>query len=180
MSIDWTSDFDLFDPGFIEDPFPIYRDLRERCRRAFEERLMGQVDRCLVAAAVFDITPVVILNKSDLIESSERADIDAIAATYATAGFGCHLVSVAKDDGLDAVRERVVGRVTALVGQSGVGKSSIVNAIQPGLDRVHDGHPDPRVLPPGSCVVPLFLHRLHIWPEWVEHEQGRPFLLKNG
>ncbi len=38
MSIDWTTDFDLFDPDFIEDPFPVYRDLRERCPVAHTDR----------------------------------------------------------------------------------------------------------------------------------------------
>lgn len=38
MSIDWTTDFNLFDPEFIEDPFPVYRDLRERCPVAHTER----------------------------------------------------------------------------------------------------------------------------------------------
>ncbi len=38
MDIDWTTDFDLFDPRFIADPYPVYRDLRERCPVAHTER----------------------------------------------------------------------------------------------------------------------------------------------
>jgi len=93
----------------------------------------GFVDRCLAAAHRDDIPGVVVLNKVDLLEPDEHAEIDAVAEVYGSAGIPCHRVSVARGIGVDAIGARLRGRVSVVVGPSGAGKSSLINAIQPGL-----------------------------------------------
>jgi len=90
----------------------------------------GLVDRMLVAAEASGIEPIVCVNKSDLVEPSA---IVPLAGVYARMGYRVVLCSTVTGRGIDRLREEVRGRVTAVVGQSGVGKSSILNRIEPSL-----------------------------------------------
>jgi ribosome biogenesis GTPase len=92
----------------------------------------GLIDRCIAAARVSDLPAVVCINKTDLVTGRRRAEIEAIAGTYRSAGFDCLMMSAIKHEGLDALACRFRGRTSVLVGHSGVGKSAILNAIQPG------------------------------------------------
>jgi ribosome biogenesis GTPase len=92
----------------------------------------GLIDRCIAAARVSDLPAVVCINKMDLVTGRRRAEMETIAGTYRSAGFDCLLMSAVKHEGLDALARRLQGRTSVLVGHSGVGKSAILNAIQPG------------------------------------------------
>jgi len=93
------------------------------------------VDRCLVAAYDAGMTPLLVLTKADLADPApfvaQYAALDVpYVVTRSTAGGALsHL------DGLDAVRERLTGTTTVLIGHSGVGKSTLVNALVPGAGR---------------------------------------------
>lgn len=87
----------------------------------------GFIDRCLVAAYAGGLAPVLCLTKSDL------ASPDEVIAAYAELAIPV-LVSRSDEDPA-AVRERLTGRVSALVGHSGVGKSTLVNRLVPDADR---------------------------------------------
>jgi len=92
----------------------------------------GFVDRAVVAARAASIEPVVIVNKADL--EGARALLEETRRTHA--GLSHHLLlSAVRGDGLDALRELLAGeRRAAFVGTSGVGKSSLLNALCPDLD----------------------------------------------
>ncbi|BCJ66524.1 ribosome small subunit-dependent GTPase A [Polymorphospora rubra] len=87
----------------------------------------GFVDRCLVAAYDADIEPLLCLTKADLAEPA------AILDYYAE--LDLPYVLVRPDSDLGELRERLAGRVSVLVGHSGVGKSTLVNRLVPEADR---------------------------------------------
>ena len=85
-------------------------------------------DRYLAAAESAGITATPVLNKMELgIEPSLRAQLDV----YAAVGYECVTVSAANGEGIDALLSTCAGHVAALVGQSGVGKSSLVRRLAP-------------------------------------------------
>lgn len=88
------------------------------------------IDRFLVVCEANDLEPHVVLNKVDLVDA---AAVDALAAPYERAGYPVHRTSVKRDIGLDELRAVLHGKVTAVAGPSGVGKSSLLNALHPGV-----------------------------------------------
>lgn len=88
------------------------------------------LDRFLVVAAANDIPAHIVLNKMDLAPPhlAERF------ADYVRAGYPVHCTSVQRHEGLEVLHGVLQGRVSALTGPSGVGKSSLLNALYPGLD----------------------------------------------
>lgn len=89
------------------------------------------VDRCLVAAYDADLRPVLALTKADLVDPA------GFLANYTPLEVE-HVVTSRSGDGvvgLDALREKLAGNVSVLVGHSGVGKSTLVNALVPGASR---------------------------------------------
>ncbi len=88
------------------------------------------IDRYLVAAHAGNITPIVCLNKIDL----GRDDaMNSVAEMYRRIGYPVVSCCALSGAGLDDLRHHLAGRETVIVGQSGVGKSSLLNALQPGL-----------------------------------------------
>jgi len=96
----------------------------------------GLIDRYLVSAERGELAPTILVNKIDLAEDESYR---AIMQTYAGLGYRVICCSVETGEGLDDVRAALAGKTSILAGQSGVGKSSILNALQPGLElRVAD------------------------------------------
>ncbi len=91
---------------------------------------LGLLDRFLVTAESEDLRAVICINKVDLGVSPR---LDAQLAVYRTLGYPVLLTSTATDVGIEALREQLAGRISAFLGPSGVGKSSLLNALQPGL-----------------------------------------------
>ena len=91
------------------------------------------VDRFLASAEAYRIPAVLVFNKMDLYGEEDREMVEAWTAVYKGVGYECLHVSVATGEGVEQVRERMRGRVTVLAGLSGVGKSSLVNRVEPGL-----------------------------------------------
>jgi len=90
----------------------------------------GLIDRLLVAAELARIRPLVCINKADLVPASSLVPL---AGVYARMGYPVVICSASSRLGIDRLAAELAGRVTAVVGQSGVGKSSLLNALDPDL-----------------------------------------------
>ncbi|MEM8865403.1 MAG: ribosome small subunit-dependent GTPase A, partial [Planctomycetota bacterium] len=88
------------------------------------------IDRYLITCERTGIRPIIGINKVDLIEP---ADLMPLVGVYAQLGYEVVLLSAETGAGVERLRALLVGKQTALAGQSGVGKSSLLNAIDPGL-----------------------------------------------
>ncbi|MCB9867788.1 MAG: ribosome small subunit-dependent GTPase A [Phycisphaerales bacterium] len=94
------------------------------------------IDRYLVAVHHGDITPVICINKCDLDADNE---IPAALALYTGLGYTAFAASATTGEGVDTLRDQLHGKCSAVAGQSGVGKSSLLNAVDPDLNlRVGD------------------------------------------
>ena len=94
------------------------------------------VDRYLIAAIRYNLTPIICINKIDLAGEADDdpAELARTLAAYQQTGYRVLPTSARTGDGLAALREALTGRTTALAGLSGVGKSSLLSAVEPGLN----------------------------------------------
>ncbi|MEW4528648.1 ribosome small subunit-dependent GTPase A [Maioricimonas sp. JC845] len=90
------------------------------------------IDRFLVSAGKGGLHVIICINKVDL---TDAAALQTVAGTYARLGYDVVMTSAIEGHGVDHLRRLLHGRQTLVAGQSGVGKSSLLNAIQPGLGR---------------------------------------------
>ena len=93
---------------------------------------LRMLDRFLAIAEGNDIPARVVFNKVELVGGP--SGVDHLARDYERAGYVVHRTSVKQRLGLEELRDVLAGRTSALTGPSGVGKSSLVNALFPGLD----------------------------------------------
>ncbi|HTN77056.1 MAG TPA: ribosome small subunit-dependent GTPase A [Pirellulaceae bacterium] len=89
------------------------------------------IDRFLITAEKIGARPVIVINKVDLVN---RADFQPLAGVFGQMGYQVLFVSAQTGFGVEALRRMVTGRESVVAGQSGVGKSSILNCIDPGLE----------------------------------------------
>lgn len=85
------------------------------------------LDKMIAIAEKKGIEPLVVINKADLEDTSWLEDI------YGTTGLPCFTVSASGGEGVEPLRQRLLGHISAFTGNSGVGKSSLLNAIDPRL-----------------------------------------------
>jgi ribosome biogenesis GTPase / thiamine phosphate phosphatase len=90
----------------------------------------ARLDRFLIAAEQSEIAPVICITKLDL---GTREEAEEAMRPYREIGYPVVLTSARTGEGLDALRAVLAGRISAIIGSSGVGKSSLLNALQPGL-----------------------------------------------
>ncbi len=94
----------------------------------------GFIDRFLLTTEPHDIPTVLVFNKADLYDESAMAIFDTMKNIYEKIGYTVVLTSATEGVGLEELKAVLTNKITMVSGQSGVGKSTTVNAIQPKLD----------------------------------------------
>ncbi len=94
----------------------------------------GFVDRFLVMAAVYDIPAGIIVNKVDLLTPSIEEPVEFWCTLYERIGYPVLRTSTVTGTGIDRLHQTLRGRVSVLAGPSGVGKSSLLNRVEPSLN----------------------------------------------
>lgn len=95
---------------------------------------LGFIDRFLVTAEAYDIPAKLIFNKLDLFSDEGIEILKEYQRIYETAGYPCYSVSALKETNIDQIRALLKGKVTLVSGHSGVGKSTLINALLPGKE----------------------------------------------
>lgn len=92
------------------------------------------IDRFLITAEAYRVPACIIINKTDLYGDPEKERMDQISSMYSKIGYECFPVSVTNNKGLDKLREKLTDRITLLAGNSGVGKTTLLNVLNPSLN----------------------------------------------
>lgn len=96
------------------------------------------INQYLAAAELTGISPLLVFNKIDLIDEHNREQVEALLGIYQRIGYPVLTASTKREHGLDVLIGQLQGHTSAFVGQSGVGKSSLVQALLPQA-RIHVG-----------------------------------------
>ena len=99
------------------------------------ELSLNIIDRYLVASETLNIAPLLVLNKIDLLADEDRAMYEEWLEEYKRIGYKVLFVSKQSGEGIAELEEQLRDRINIFVGQSGVGKSSLVNALMPELEQ---------------------------------------------
>ena len=92
------------------------------------------IDRFLISAEAYRIKAILLFNKIDTYNEDELLEIKFLAAMYRDIGYECLGISAIKGTNLDVLKKQMAGKVNIFTGHSGVGKSTLVNAIEPNLN----------------------------------------------
>lgn len=91
------------------------------------------IDRFLITAEAYEIKAVLLFNKIDTYSEEEIDEIKYLAALYRNIGYECIGISAKSGKNVDKVKEMMLGKTSMFSGHSGTGKSTLINAIEPGL-----------------------------------------------
>jgi ribosome biogenesis GTPase len=101
---------------------------------AFPRTSTGFIDRMLVTSEAYHIPAVIIFNKTDLYTAELMPWLEETEKIYTDVGYPCLGVSAKSGEGIEDLREVLKDKVSLLSGHSGVGKSTLINVLQPGLN----------------------------------------------
>jgi len=89
------------------------------------------IDRFLVSAEAYRIPVIILFNKTDLYGEAEHEEMNYLSSVYSDIGYRCMQMSLQTRDGVEEVRKEMVGKVSVISGNSGVGKSTLINVLDP-------------------------------------------------
>ena len=92
------------------------------------------IDRFLASAEAYSVPVVIVFNKTDDLSPEERDTVDYLTLLYTHIGYEVLHISATQGTGIDALKAQMLGKVTLLAGHSGVGKSTLINRLIPGLN----------------------------------------------
>jgi len=95
--------------------------------------LKGFIDRILVSAEAYRIPVILLFNKTDLYGHGENSEMDELWSIYTRIGYRCMKLSLQTREGLEEVRKEMKGKVNVIAGNSGVGKSTLINVLDPAV-----------------------------------------------
>ena len=102
------------------------------------------IDRFLASAEAYRVPVVLVFNKSDLLDADEARYQQMLITLYEAIGYECRAISAATGEGVDGLRSLLEGKITLLSGNSGVGKSTLINRLVPGANlrtsEISDAH----------------------------------------
>ena len=95
----------------------------------------GFIDRFLVTCEAYEITPLIVINKMDLARKKDKEKLDRIRRIYSTLGYELLFTSIEDSKSVESLKDHLKKVTSVMVGHSGVGKTSLLNEIEPGLER---------------------------------------------
>lgn len=117
------------------------------------------IDRFLASAEAYRVPVILIFNKIDILDENERRYLDMMMQLYRTVGYECVALSAETGDGVDALMPMLEGKTTLFSGNSGVGKSTLLNRLVPGLNlrtaEISDAHDTGTHTTTFSEMIPL-------------------------
>lgn len=136
----------------------------------------GFIDRFLVTAEAYQVPVVILFNKLDDLAEEELDVLAEYQTVYEEAGYRTVVTSALKGVGVEAVKELLRGKVTLLSGHSGVGKSTLVNAIDPELDlhTLEISEASGKGQHTTTCAE---MYQVHLGPASKDDEEAPTFLI---
>lgn len=91
------------------------------------------IDRYLASAEAYRIPVLIVFNKTDLLDKEQLSDLNALTEVYTKIGYSCIHTSANSNLGIELLKEALMNKINVVNGHSGVGKSTLINIIEPGL-----------------------------------------------
>lgn len=101
---------------------------------AFPTTSLSFIDRFLISAKAYHIPCTIIFNKVDLYDDDMLDDLEAYKMMYEALGYSCIIASATEEIGLQEIEDSLKGKISMISGHSGVGKSTLINALDENLD----------------------------------------------
>ncbi|MDX1617214.1 MAG: ribosome small subunit-dependent GTPase A [Balneolaceae bacterium] len=95
----------------------------------------GFIDRFLVTCEAYEVEPFIVISKMDLAGEEEKRRVEELKELYRSIGYGILATSVEDPSSIESLKEELAGRTSVFIGQSGVGKTTLINKIDPNIDR---------------------------------------------
>ena len=117
------------------------------------------IDRFLASAEAYRVPVILVFNKSDLLSDDETRYQQMLTTLYQTIGYECRVISAETGEGVDELKTLLPGKITLLSGNSGVGKSTLINRLVPGVNlrtaEISDAHNAGQHTTTFSEMIPL-------------------------
>ena len=117
------------------------------------------IDRFLASAEAYRVPVILVFNKSDLLSDDESHYQQMLITLYQTIGYECRVISAQTGEGIDELNSLLPGKITLLSGNSGVGKSTLINRLVPGVNlrtaEISDAHNTGQHTTTFSEMIPL-------------------------